>query len=117
MKTLIVLVCLMVSMTTFGNTPKTYRAVHAHSGRDIFYFKVDCYFRGASVEVYNEKEEKIFSGKITQHKALLDFYYEAPGTYKIIITKGESVEKFDFVKVKPALIDDEQQPVLLTQGL
>jgi hypothetical protein len=121
MRTLIFFICITITTTVFGNTPKpkVYHPVRAHRIGDIFFFKVDCYFRGANVEVYNENGVKIFERKITQkNKALLDFYYETPGTYKIVITKGSEVENFSFVKVKSNLTDVEQQEsVLLTQGL
>ncbi|HEY9049047.1 MAG TPA: hypothetical protein VIN08_24270 [Ohtaekwangia sp.] len=66
--------------------------------RDIFYFKVSNEFIGATVQVYSEDGQLLMTEKITHHKALIDFYYEKAGEYKIKIVKDSAEQNFNFTK-------------------
>ena len=80
---------------------------------DVFYFKIDKEFVGASVEVYNAKDELIIAKVIPDRRSIIDFYYQDPGKYTIKIKKGEKEEKFvymkatesPFIEIAPEAID------------
>ena len=89
--------------------------------RDIFYFKVCQSFIGGTLEVYKENGELIFSDKIQNHKAILDFYYQETGLYEIKIKKGDREVSFGYNKNTPkpevkASTEDMEQLSMLQQG-
>lgn len=69
---------------------------------DIFYFKVDKIFLGATVEVYAQNGEIIFTEKVTNRKTIVDFYFEDPGTYTIRLKKDGKEEHFTYHKMNPS---------------
>lgn len=88
------------------------------SRMNVFYFKVDKEFLGAELEIYSEDGVKLFSQKITERKVLIDFYYENPGKYNILIRKGEVLEQFTFVKETACLEKDRpSESIPVMQGV
>ena len=85
--------------------------------RDIFYFKICQSFIGGTVEVYSETGQLIFSDKLTNHKAIVDFYFQDAGLYEIRIKKGDHEVSFGYNKSTPrpegdASGETEQVPML-----
>lgn len=82
---------------------------------DIFYFKVDKDLIDATIEVYNEKGEKLISDSVKRRKTIIDFYNEEAGHFTIKIVKGNMEEQFDYVKknVSP-FIPIQVEPISIT---
>ena len=86
--------------------------------RDIFYFKVCKEFIGACIEVFSPEGELLASDEITHQKALVDFFFEKPGDYKIVFKKNEEEKIFTYSKLNPepvVLADVENQLVISQQ--
>jgi hypothetical protein len=86
--------------------------------RDIFYFKVCKEFMGARIEVYSPEGELLATEEITHQKALVDFFFEKPGDYKIVFKKDEEEKIFIYSKLNPepvVLADVENQIVISQQ--
>jgi hypothetical protein len=69
--------------------------------RDIFYFKVCQSFIGGTIEIYGKDGKLAFSNKIVSHKAIVDFYFQEPGTYEIKIKKDDREVSYDYNKSTP----------------
>ena len=69
----------------------------------VFYFKVDKVFLGADLEIYSQDGKKLFTQKVEHRKVLIDFYYEDPAKFIILIKKGDLLEEFQFIKDNPCL--------------
>jgi hypothetical protein len=83
---------------------------------DIFYFKVDKSFIGASVMVYSPTGQVILNEKVNHHKAIIDFYEEQAGKYTIVVKKD--AEAVDFVYEKydsPVNSPDHVDAIALVQ--
>jgi hypothetical protein len=87
---------LLVALTAFSkqNPEKNHVSVKTVK-REIFYFKVDKQFLGATVNVYNKQGMLIVTEKVARRKNIIDFFDQYAGTYTIVITKGELVETFE----------------------
>jgi len=110
------MLCVGLLGTTHGGKSKN--PVHVISRMDIFYLKLAKEFVGAELEVYSEDGVRLVSQKIGRRKVLVDFYYETPGKYVIQLTKGDSSQKFDFVKSSPCPeTGDLKATITVTQGL
>lgn len=64
MKTLIILMCFMTTMTAFGNTSKSHQAVRAQYAGAPFNFKSDGYFRVLMTKFKTKKEKKSFPASL-----------------------------------------------------
>lgn len=85
-------------------------AVHVRNTHsDVFYFKVTPELWGAEIEVRNENNEVILTHRLSHKKALIDFYYELPGTYTINFIKGEHREQFSFVKAEEVPLENSPE--------
>jgi len=80
---------------------------------DVFYFKVDKELLGAELEIYSQDGVKLLTQKLDHRKVLIDFYYENPGKFIIMIKKGDIQEEFSFVKSEPCL-ETEKPAELIT---
>jgi hypothetical protein len=65
---------------------------------DIFYFKVDKDLIGGEVEIIARDGEMLGSQTISKKRTLIDFYSLEPGSYTIIITKGDLHKEFHYEK-------------------
>jgi hypothetical protein len=70
--------------------------------RDIFYFKVDKEFLGATLEVFDQEGNKVIEQKIEKRKVLVDFYYDQPGEYEIKVSYGPMERSFIYEKAGPS---------------
>jgi hypothetical protein len=57
---------------------------------------------GGQIDVINEKGDTIATTSIMRKHALVDFYYENPGHYTVVVSKGNISEAFDFDKKSPS---------------
>lgn len=73
---------------------------------DLFYFKVNKAFRGATVEVYASSGELVYAGQVTRHRMLIDFFDRDEGDYTIRIKKDAVEVDYQYSKVGPAGVDD-----------
>lgn len=107
MKQTLILTCLLiVGIQSFAKeTPakQAHSAVHVVSRRlDTFIFRTHKEMIGAEIAIYSENGEKMKTEVLTKRHGLVDFYYENPGVYKIVITKGETSETFEYNKTTPS---------------
>ncbi len=85
---------------------------------NVLYFKIDKEFLGAELEIYSMDGKKLFSQKVEHRKVLIDFYYENPGKFIILIKKGDSQEEFEFIKDIPCVESDRPSgTITVTQGV
>jgi len=102
LKTLVLLVVLITGSQFVQAKDKTCSSIEVLSiKRDIFYFKANEEFTGATIEVY-AADTLIFTNQVAHRKTLIDFYFEKPGVYTIKIIKGSKVEEFTYQKRSPS---------------
>lgn len=119
MKTLILFICMLFATTAFASRDKTLRGVHIRTAHGhIVYIRIDKSMIGADIEIYSATGDKLLSKKFLKRRALIDFYFEKPGTYTIKIHKDNEEAKFDFTKEdsSPELTETSELS-LLTDGL
>jgi hypothetical protein len=109
MKHIFIITCLILATTSAfakkKGTPskEDHPAVHVLSRNlDTFFFRVDKEMIGAALEIFSADGQKLQSIILTKKHGLIDFYYETPGTYKIVFRKGDVVENFDYNKTTPS---------------
>jgi hypothetical protein len=105
MKPYLIATCLLIaSASAFSKErPKPHAQVHVISKkRDTFYFRVNQELVGGQVKVLNESGDTVATAPIMRKHALIDFFYENPGHYKIVICKGNVSQSFDFDKKSPS---------------
>lgn len=64
--------------------------------REIFYFKVDSEFIGATIEVYDSTGILQQTANVTRRRTIVDFFYMNPGIYTVRFAKGDMVEEFKY---------------------
>lgn len=108
MKTLFFLACLLpATVLAAKDKPRAVQVRNTHS--NVFYFKVNPELWGAEIEVRNEKNEVILTHHLSRRKALIDFFYELPGTYTINFVKGDCCEQFSFVKAEEFQVENSEE--------
>lgn len=87
------------SVGVFATQPEG-KSVHVISAKqkNLFVFKANKNWRGASVEVIDKNGECISCQKLNKHKMIIDFKYVKPGNYSILISKADQVQKFQYTK-------------------
>lgn len=118
-KAILVIMLLVGAIGSYASGQKCHVSVLS-TKRDIFYFKVDKTMVGSTVEVFSSEGEMIFSGKVTRHRAMIDFYLENPGTYTIKLKKEELSTEFFYVKsssspLRPVEIESASASISLVQ--
>ena len=101
MKTVRNLVAVVLFMVTFTSMSAPLLGVEVlTTSHDIFYFKVDKGWIGGEVDVVAENSKQILAQKLDKKKMVVDFFDLAPGTYKIVVKKGdcECHEEFTYIK-------------------
>ena len=85
--------------------------------RDIFYFKLCKEFIGARIEVFSPEGELLATDEITHQKALIDFFFEKPGDYKIVFKKNEEEKTFTYSKLnpEPLVVSDVDDQLVISQ--
>ncbi len=107
---------LLAGFTAPADKIKSKSPVHVVSSRmDVFYFKVDKIFLGAELEIYSQDGVKLLSQKVEHRKVLIDFYYENPGKYIILLKKGDVQEQFNFIKEDPCLESDKPTELITVE--
>ena len=93
---LIALVILLSSTAVLaGQSPEAHHVFVISVQREVFYFKVDKEFLGATIEVYDTQGVLLVTEKVIKRKMIIDFFQRAPGLYTIKIAKGNTVEEFE----------------------
>jgi hypothetical protein len=64
---------------------------------DVFYFKVDPAFMGATVQVLDSTGTVFFNMELHSKRNLIDFFYLESGLYTIRFEQGDVVEEFQVV--------------------
>jgi hypothetical protein len=64
--------------------------------RDVFYFKVDAEFMGATAQVFDSNGEMHYSVEIHSKRAIIDFFYMNPGEYTIKFSNGSKTEEHHY---------------------
>ncbi|MEO7990290.1 MAG: hypothetical protein ABI663_12165 [Chryseolinea sp.] len=98
MKRTFLIILILIAVTALHAAAQKSHVSILSIKRDIFYFKVDKTLMGATLEVFSQQGEMIFSGKVLHHKAIIDFYLENPGTYTIKLKKDDQATEFVYVK-------------------
>jgi hypothetical protein len=119
MKPFITIACVLIAGTVFSKEavrPKPHAPVHVISKkRDTFYFRVHHQMLGGQIKVISENGDTVATAPLTRKHALVDFFYEDPGRYTIIICKGDVSQSFDFVKKSASpyvLVERERLSIL-----
>jgi hypothetical protein len=66
--------------------------------KDLFIYKTNRKFLGATVEILSTNGELITSSQLQKRKLVIDFEGVHFGTYTIRLTKGHRKEEFTFIK-------------------
>jgi hypothetical protein len=95
-KVMTVALVMMVSASVFAKDPHDVKVLSKMN--EVVYFKVSSSMIGASIEVYNEKGQLIYSDQITSKRMLVDFFTEPSGSYTIHLIKDDKEEVIEYVK-------------------
>jgi hypothetical protein len=68
--------------------------------RDVFYFKVDTEFQGATAEVFDTNGKLCYSITLHKKRELIDFFYLEAGEYTIRFSRGNQSEEHQYSVVK-----------------
>jgi hypothetical protein len=71
--------------------------ISAHQ-KNLFVFKVNKNWKGATVEVQATNGEYVTRQKMYKRKMIINFCDVKSGTYKIKVTHGDHVEEFQYIK-------------------
>jgi hypothetical protein len=94
-----VMVAALVMMVSASVVAKNHHDIKVLSKmRDVVYFKVDAAMIGASMEVYNEHGDLIYSDTVGSKRTIVDFYDEPAGSYTIHVLKNGKEEVIEYVK-------------------
>ncbi len=66
--------------------------------KNLFMFKADRKFLGASVEVYYANGDLVTSQKLEKRKMIIDFCDVKFGEYTIRLKKGKEIQEYHYVK-------------------
>ena len=64
--------------------------------RELFHFKVDKAFMGATVEVYDEAGELVGTDLVLKKHMIVDFFNRKAGLYTIKVIKSGVTEEFQY---------------------
>ena len=98
MKNLITAALILIATSGLIASPKSEPVSVLSVKRDIFYFKVEKSFIGATIEVYANDGQLILTETVIRRKAIVDFYLENPGTYTIKLKKDDKEASFTYEK-------------------
>lgn len=95
--TCITLLFAILALTTYANPDSTQ---HKHISvlsmkKEVFYFKVDADFMGATVEVTDSTGAVFFSAEVSSKRSLIDFFFLEKGKYTIHFERNGVVEEFE----------------------
>ena len=88
---------LLVSYVTSAGSRDTV-SVAGGKSKDLFIYKMNKKFLGATVEILSTSGNVITSSQVQKRKLVIDFEGVLLGTYTIRLTKGETIEEFTFIK-------------------
>ena len=63
--------------------------------KEVFYFKVDADFMGATVEVTDSTGTVFFSAEVSSKRSLIDFFFLEKGKYTIHFERNGVVEEYE----------------------
>jgi hypothetical protein len=101
MKTLVrvSLVALLISAAiTAQATPVEDVSVVPTKYKDLFVFKADRDYVGATVEVFYSNGDLVTSEKLAKRKMIINFCDTRLGEYTIRVVKGDKKQEFHYVK-------------------
>jgi len=100
MKTLITVVVALVILTTPARAAAPGEAIIiGHSkNKNVFVFKTEKKFVGATVEVYSSQGALVTSQNLHKRKMIIDFGSAMRDTYTIRVVKGTALREYQYVK-------------------
>ena len=99
MKILALFVLTTTLSVSYADTkPKKEAVVVVSDSYDMFTFKADKKFLGATIEVYNSNNTLTGKEFVFHRKMVIDFYYLPADTYRIKIKKDNELLEFQFIK-------------------
>jgi len=102
MKTFIavfMLVSVSLTSTSYADIkPKKEAVVVVSDKNEMFTFKADKKFLGATIEVYDSNNTLTGKEFVFHRKMVIDFYYLPADTYRITIKKDNELLEFQFIK-------------------
>lgn len=102
----------MLSLNVFSkNHPIAVRSISSN----IFYFKVDKQYVGATIEIMDLNGNVLQSATINSRKIIIDFFYKMPGKYIIVIKKGDLSECFEYENLDMQVKEAGKDEVLIVQ--
>jgi hypothetical protein len=100
MKTFITIVVALVLFTSPAWAAKPGEAIIiGHSkNKNLFVFKTEKKFIGATIEIYTSGGELLTSQNLQKRKMIIDFEPLMKDTYTIRVVKGDAMREYQFVK-------------------
>ena len=100
MKTLITILVVLVTFTNPVLAAKPGEAIIiGHSkNKNLFVFKTEKKFIGATIEIYTSSGELLTSQNLHKRKMIIDFGPLMKDTYTIRVVKGEAMREYQYVK-------------------
>jgi hypothetical protein len=94
---LMVLLVMGVVLSTLAS-PVEEVSVVPSKYKNLFVFKIDKQYVGATVEVYYSNGDLVAAQKIKKRKMIIDFCDTKFGEYTIRVVKGDKKQEFYYVK-------------------
>lgn len=96
--TLILVLVLATSVSYAGSKPKKESITVLSTKHEVFCFKANKEFLGATIEVYDSNNNLTGKEIVFDRKMVIDFYYLPADTYTIKIKRGNELLEYKFVK-------------------
>ena len=96
--TLVLALVLTTSVSYAGSKPKKESITVLSTKHEVFCFKADKKFLGATIEVYDSNNKMTGKEIVFDRRMIIDFYYLPADTYRIKIMKDNELLEFQFVK-------------------
>lgn len=94
----IILMGALSAISSFAATPGDAIDVVNSKHENLFVFRADRGFIGASVTIYAANGEVVTKSTLTKRKMIIDFCDVKHGAYKIVVAKGKYEEEFKFIR-------------------
>lgn len=95
---LAVMLMVGLSITTQAYTPEDVVEVIPSRYKNLFVFKADKEYVGATVEVYYSNGDLVTKHTLEKRKMIIDFCDTKFGEYTIRLVKGDKKQEFHYVK-------------------
>jgi len=99
MKTLIAVAVAFLILTTAQAAKPEDAIIIGHSkNKNLFVFKTQRKFVGATVEIYASNGELLTAQNLQKRKLIIDFGSVIKDTYTIRVVKGTNVRQYQYIK-------------------